>query len=417
MNDKLSCWILVLSLLGAAHCVAAENWPAWRGAASDGVATAGEYPQRFSSDENVVWKVPLPGRGCSTPVVWGNQIFVTCGINGHDGVVCYDFLGEELWRQQFGVERSGRNRAGSGSNPSPVTDGEHLVVYYKSGTVAGLTLDGSINWQGNLQEKYGEDKMWWDLGTSPVLAAGNAVIHVMNAGPCYIVALDLETGDVAWKQDRTYDTAVESDQGYTTPSVYRHGDQEVIVAAGSDHVTGHDARTGELLWECSGLNPSKNRAWRMIASPVLADDMVIVPYGRGGWLAAVRLEGSGDVTDSHIVWNKSMDSPEVPTPVVAGGKIILLSMRGHVSCHDVTNGEQLWWADLPRNRNRYFASPVLAGNTLYCAREDGMVFTCEINVGLTVVAENDLGEQLIASPVPIRGQLLVRGSENLYLFQ
>jgi outer membrane protein assembly factor BamB len=113
-----------------------------------------------------------------------------------------------------------------------------------------------------------------------------------------------------------------------------------------------------------------------------------------------------------------MDSPEVPTPLVVGDRIILITDRGHVSCHDVATGEQHWWADLPKNRNPFYSSPVLAGNTLYCTREDGTIFSCEINDrGLTVVAENDLGEQLIATPIPIRNQLLVRGSETLYMFQ
>ena len=107
-----------------------------------------------------------------------------------------------------------------------------------------IDLAGKIAWQVNLQQEYGEDKMWWDLASSPVIAAGNAAIQVMNAGECYVVALDLADGSVAWKQDRTYETAVESDQGYCSPCVYRQGDREVIVAGGSDHLTGHDARSG-----------------------------------------------------------------------------------------------------------------------------------------------------------------------------
>ncbi len=420
MIKKVGPLFVMAFLLGILPASAAENWPQWRGPTNDGVAAEGAYPREFStaSDaESLVWKIALPGRGCSTPAVWEDQIFVTCAIDGHDGVVCYDFAGKQLWRQQFGPERPGKHKNGSGSNSSPVTDGKHLVVYYKSGTVACLDLAGNVAWQVNLQQKYGEDKLWWDLASSPILAADNAVIQVMNDGQCYLVALDLATGSVAWKQDRTYETAEESDQGYCTPSVYLRGGKEIIVASGSDHVTGHDARTGEKLWECGGMNPNNEHAWRVIASLVVAHDTAIVPYGRGSRLLKLQLDGSGDVTKSKPLWNIDVEAGDVPTPVVTGDRVLLLSDKGLVTCLDFATGQPLWSADLPKSRHRYYASPVLAGDTLYCSREDGVVSSCEINGGLTVVAENNLDEQLIATPIPIRGQLLVRGSEHLFLFR
>ena len=135
----------------------------------------GDYPVKFSSTEGVAWKAKLPGVGTSTPAVWGDRIFVTCGIKGdggevRDGVMCFDMNGKELWRHEFGPERKGKNQHASGSNPSPVTDGENLVVYYKTGTLACLDLAGKEKWKINLQDKYGKDTLWWDLGTSPVLA-------------------------------------------------------------------------------------------------------------------------------------------------------------------------------------------------------------------------------------------------------
>lgn len=421
MIAKLCSSLFVLALLASPGIAAAENWPQWRGPENNGIAAEGTYPQNVSpaedSGENLAWKIDLPGRGCSTPIVWGEQIFVTCGIDGQDGVVCYNFEGNELWRQQFGPERPGKHRNGSGSNPSPVTDGKHLVVYYKSGTVACLDLNGNIVWQENLQDKYGADKMWWDLASSPVIAAGNAVIQVLNAGDCYLVALNLADGTEAWKQDRTYETAVESDQGYCSPSVYRHGEKEVIVAGGSDHLTGHDASTGELLWQCGGLNPNNDQMWRMIASPVVDGDAVVLPYARGTRVLKVKLGGTGDVTDTHKLWELEVRDCDVPTPIAGDGLIIVLSGRGHVVCLDSDTSEQLWSADLPKSGADYYCSPVLAGKTLYCGREDGVLFKCDVEDGLIVVAENDLGEQLLATPVPIRGQLLVRTADHLFLFR
>src|SRR6478672_2783226 len=132
---------LGLTFVIALQCAigtAAENWPQWRGPMGTGVGAAGEYPAKFSSDEGLAWKAKLPGNGTSTPAVWDDRIFVTCGIDGRDGVVCYDMNGKELWRHQFGRERPGKNPHATGSNPSPVTDGNHLVVYFKSGTLACL---------------------------------------------------------------------------------------------------------------------------------------------------------------------------------------------------------------------------------------------------------------------------------------
>jgi len=394
-----------------------DSWPQWRGPAGNSVAAAGKYPTEFSVDENVAWKVELPGRGSSTPAVWGEQIFVTCPIDGNDGVVCYDFAGTELWRQAFGREREGKHRNGTGSNPSPVTDGKHVVVYYKSGTVACVSLDGKTLWQTNLQDKYGEDTLWWDLGTSPVLAAGNAVIAVMQEGDSYLVALDLESGDVAWKQNRNYQCPRESDQSYTTPYLANIDGRDVLVTWGADHLTGHDAASGELVWECGGFNPENSGQWRVIASPATDNEVAIVPYGRGEFVAAVSLQkASGDITDTHRLWERTQIGTDVPSPLIHGQQVVLLGDKGKVYGLDKLSGDQVWQARLPKAKAKYFSSPVLAGDTLYCAREDGVVIVSKLtDAGLEVLAENDMNESIIATPIPLRGQLLVRGENHLFL--
>jgi len=396
------------------------NWPQWRGPAGTGVAAPGAYATEFSADANVRWKVGLPGRGSSTPAVWGDHIFVTCPIDGEDGVVCYDFAGEELWREKLGKERDGKHRNGTGSNPSPVTDGEHVVVYFKSGTVACLDVSGALRWQVNLQQLYGKDTLWWDLGTSPVLAAGNAVIAVMQEGESYLVALDLGTGEPAWKQPRQFECARESDQAYTTPVVREIAGREVIVTWGADHLTGHDAETGKPLWSCGGFNPENQGMWRVIASAAVDNEIAVVPYGRGEFLAAVELgDADSDITATHRLWEKSGLGSDVPTPILVGAHVLLLTDKGDVYFLDKMTGEELWQDKLPRGRDKYYASPVLAGDTLYCAREDGTIMTATIDTsasgGLNDIVENNMGEPVIATPVPVRDQLLVRGEQHLFL--
>jgi outer membrane protein assembly factor BamB len=371
----------------------------------------------FSADEHVAWKVELPGIGSSTPAVWGDHIFVTCPIGEQDGLVCYSFAGKELWRKELGPQRKGKHRKGSGSNPSPVTDGTHVVVYFKSGTLACLNFAGEVEWQINLQEKYGEDTLWWDLGTSPVLAAGKVVMAVMQESDSFLVALNLDNGDVAWKQARDYPCPEESDQSYTTPFVIKQDRQEVVVSWGADHLTGHEAATGKLLWECGGFNPKESPQWRVIASASGDSQVAVVPYGRGEFLAGINLQqASGDITASHRLWEKSGMGTDVPTPIVHGEQILLLTDKGKVYCLDKMTGEELWTGKLPRGKGKYYASPVLAGKTLYCAREDGIIMACTLDDnGLQSTQENDLGEPLMATPVPVRGKLLVRGETHLFL--
>jgi hypothetical protein len=205
---------------------AAENWPQWRGPLGTGVAAAGDYPVTFSDTEGVAWKVKLPGKGSSTPAVWGDRIFVSCAIGespeaigfgrgrmkestAKDGLVCYDMQGNELWRRELGTERPGKHPNGSGSNPSPVTDGKHVVVFYKSGTLACFDVVGKELWRTNLHERFGKDTLWWDLGTSPVLANGRAVVAIQQSPWGQGARYGRSSGDDAGEPSQSYLVALD----------------------------------------------------------------------------------------------------------------------------------------------------------------------------------------------------------------
>lgn len=402
----------VLLLCAAATLDAADNWPQWRGPDGGAAGADGEYPVKFSADDGVAWKVELPGLGSSTPAVWGDKVFVTCGIDGQDGVVCYDVNnGQELWKKSLGPEREPKHRNGSGSNPSPVTDGEHVVVYYKSGRVACLDMAGKELWQVNLQDKYGKDTLWWDLGSSPIIAGENAVVAVMHAGQGYLVALDLATGDEAWKQDRTYERPEESDQAYTTPQLVKVDGRDVIVTWGADHLTLHDAATGELVRSREGFNPTNEGMWRVIASAPVHDGVAIVPWGRGKFLSGIRL--GADPQDDEV-WVKEGVGADVPTPAVHAGSVYVLGDDGRVWRLDSSTGKEHWNGRLPRSKDKFYASPSVAGGKLYCANEGGKVFVASAGDKFEVLAENDMGEKVIATPVPVRGGLLIRGEKHLF---
>ncbi len=410
LNLLISSIILSLSLPAVA-----DNWPQWRGPDGNSIAGAGSFPSEFSSTENVLWKATLPGVGSSTPIVWENQIFVTSGKEGQDCVTAYDWKGEVQWQETLGEERPGKHKNGSGANSSPITDGENLYVYFKSGTVASLTLDGKVNWKMNLQEKYGEDTLWWDLGTSPVFAGGHIVIAVMQEGESYVVALNPVDGSVAWKVDRTFPVKEESGQSYTTPYVAEIDGQESIVIWGADRLTGHDPKDGKELWICEGFNPEDNAMWRGIASPAGTAGIAVVPFGRTKFCAGVKLGGNGNITETGRLWERDDLGADCPTPVGRDGKVYVLSDRGQINCIEAATGKDIWMDAIPRAAAKYYSSPILAGDQLYCAREDGMLTTVQVSdSGMKVLAQNDMGERLAAAPVPINGKLLVRGVDHLF---
>lgn len=400
--------------LACASLAQANDWPSWRGPRATGVALGENYPTEWSSEKNIKWKIELPGLGASTPVVWEDRIFLTCGIDGKNTVLCLDRSGEKLWQAEAGREKPGKHKKATGSNPSAVTDGERVFVYFKSGDLAAFDVNGNQLWHVNLQEKYGEDTLWWDLGTSPVLTKDAVVVAVMHSGPSYLVAFDKASGKERWKQDRNLGAPEEAAQSYSTPVVLDHNGQETLVCLGADHVTGHDATSGKELWRVGGLNPRQDKYFRSIASAVVADGIVVAPYARGSTITAIKLGGSGDVTKSHIVWERDDLGADVPTPVAADGKVYVCTDKGKVECLDIQTGKTLWSVEAPRNRNAFSSSPILASGKLYITREDGVTFVID-TASKKIVAENKLnGEFTVATPVFVDGEILLRTHESLY---
>jgi outer membrane protein assembly factor BamB len=408
-------YLVAILLFSWSYSARADNWPQWRGPKGTSVAEAGDFPTESSYFENVLWKVLLPGVGCSTPIVWEDQIFITSGDKGQDSVQAYNWHGQMIWQKKLGPERPGKHRNGSGANSSPITDGKNLYVYFKSGTVASLTLNGKLNWKINLQEKFGEDTLWWDLATSPVFAGGHIVIAVMQEGDSYVVALKPSDGSVDWKVDRTFPVQKESGQSYTTPHVMKIEGRETIIIWGADRLTGHDPQDGKVLWTCEGFNPQDQPMWRVIASPAITEGIAVVPFGRTKFLAGVKLGGIGNITATGRLWERYDLGTDCPSPVGRKGKVFLLSDRGEIHCIKATTGKDLWVDAIPRASAKYYSSPILAGNILYCVREDGVLTVIKVGEdGMEILSQNNIGERLVASPVPVNGKLLVRGREHLF---
>jgi outer membrane protein assembly factor BamB len=416
MKYTLNVFIALVLMTGT---VQAQNWPQWHGPGANGIADQGDYPVVFSATENLLWKAELPGKGGSTPIVWKDRIILTSGIGegteGEDGVLCFDRAGKLLWQVKLGRQIPGRNARGSGSCPSAVTDGERVFVFFKSSTVAALDFNGKILWKTNLMENYGEISYFWDLGSSPVLADNNVVFSVMHEGSSYLLALEQATGRVAWKADRNYSCGRESAQSYTTPLVIREGNRSTLVAWGADHLTGHDAATGNLVWSYGGFNPDKRSAWRTIASPVVYRDIIMIPYGRGRYIAAMKSGGSVNMTEKEFLWQKTDIGTDVATPVVSNGKVYILGFNGKIWCLDIVTGEELWQSSLPPGNGVFYSSPVLAGDKLYICSDEGVFYVCEISPkGLQVLNQTKFEDYVVATPVLIWDKILLRGTKNIY---
>ena len=396
------------------------NWLNWRGPSQNGSSTQTNLPRALSPKE-LQWKIALPGIGCSTPIVVDGLVYLTAPANGKDTIVCVDGAGVKKWASNFGKESPGRHRNGSGSNASPVSDGQGVFAYFKSGTLAAVELDGSIRWQIDLVKKYGKASMFWSHGTSPVLTEKYVIMARICAGDSWLAAFDKQNGELAWKVERNYKTPKEGDQGYATPLVIDHAGVESILVWGAEHLTLHNASDGQTVWSCGGFNVKKVELCPSVASPVLVGDMIVVPSGRNDRrkpiLHGIKMVGEGDQTKTAHQWKREDASTFVPTPCVRDEHIYMVRDKGEVECLDPKTGKTIWADKLPKNRSKFYSSPLVADAMIYAPREDGVVFTIKVGDGkFELESTNDLGESVIGSPIVFGNRVLVRGAKHLFCF-
>lgn len=410
--------LCVVSTLAVARAEDISDWPSWRGAKASGSIETGSYPTKFEPS-TVKWQAELPGKGCSTPIVSKGRIYVTAPVEGMDSVMALDANGKQLWKTSFGPEDKGKHKNGSGSNSSPVTDGNSLFVYFKSGTFVALNLEGKELWKHDTTALYGKVNMFWDFGTSPVLTEKYAILVRMHTGDSWIAAFNKSDGKLAWKVDRNYEVPTEVDQCYTTPLVINFDGQESILTWGAEHLTIHSSSDGKLLWSCGGFNPEANKLWPAIATPVIAQQHAIIAFGRNDrnipLLFGIKLTGKGDVTETNHSWKRTDVGTFVPTPIVYRDRVYVVGDQGELECLEPTTGKSIWKDQLPKNRNKFYASPLIAGDKLYAIREDGVVFVVNIAAGKhELESENDMQESIIGSPIPLGNAILLRGEKNLF---
>src|SRR5687768_2858612 len=406
---------LGLVMAACAMTVAAEDWPHWRGPSRNGVSTEKGLPLRWTATENVAWKQPLPERSGSTPIVSGDRIFLNVAQGDALWLWALDrATGATAWRRPLGGGNT-TLRKHNMSSPSPVTDGKTVYVMSGTGILKAFDFKGSELWARDIQKDYGRFGLNWGYASSPLLV-GDAlfvqVLHGMNTDdPSYLLRLDSATGKTRWRVERPTDAVRESPDSYTTPALVERGAQREVVVTGGDYVTGHDLATGRELWRAGGLNPGRDPFYRIVASPVVAGDLVIAPT-RVKPLLAIRAGGRGDVTKSHRVWAFE-NGPDVPTPVTDGTHVYVVTDKGIAWCLDLRTGKVLYGPERLKP-GTYSASPVLADGRIYVTSEDGVTSVLEAGPAFKLLAENALDEFTLSSPAISNGRIFLRTEKHLY---
>ena len=396
--------ILALILLASA-----QDWPRFRGPNGTGVSDATTVPAKWT-DKDVNWKATLPGRGHSSPVLWGDRVFLTSADlkKGERYLLCLSTSdGREFWRRRFGFSRYKTSKRNSYASNTPAADADRVYVLWqttKESALHAFDHDGKPVWKADL----GGYKAGHGTGSSPIVTGDMVIVCNDQDGDSFLAAFDRSTGEIRWKTPRIGDRAC-----YSTPCVYvRAGhDPELIFTHSFRGITGVDVRTGRKNWEIKVFGTHKQRA---VGSPVLFGDLVI---GSSGFtsseknVVAVRPDASAKETGAREVYRLQDRVPHVPTPLVVGERLYLWSDLGIVSCVDAATGKRVWQG---RVEGRYHGSPVSAGGRIYCIDQKGVVAVVATGDRFKLLARNDLGEPASSTPAIADGVMYVRTWSRLH---
>lgn len=426
---------------------AASQWPGWRGPQANGVATDAHPPTQWSETNHVQWKVTIPGRGSSTPILWDDQVFILTAIptgpeaaaetadasgqppdrserprrgggGGGGGMVdrptrAQQFTvlsfdrktGKQRWTQspRTQLPHEGHHKDHGFASASPVTDGKHLIVSFGSFGLYGYDLKGKLLWEKDLgdmrtRNSFGE-------GSSPALDGNTVVVLWDHEGDDFIVALDKRDGRELWRQTRDEPT------GWCTPLIVSHGGRKQVIVNGTNKIRSYDLKDGKLLWECAGQTVNA------IPSAVASQDRVFVMSGyRGNALQALRLDRSGDLTGTDgIVWSHAKSTPYVPSPLLVSDTLYFISNNSALlSAFDAVTGKAHFEAERLDGLNGVYASPVAADGRIYVVGRDGNTAVLRQGPRLEILSKNHLDDGFDASPAIVGRQIFLRGRQSLY---
>ena len=405
-------FFVVLILTAVAN---AQNWPQWRGPNLNGLSNEKNLPSRWTTEENVVWKLALPGLSGSTPIIWRDLIFLNLAEGDNLSLWCVNRKkGEVIWKKPLGAGNV-KMRKHNMSSPSPVTDGKNVYVMTGTGLLKSFDFKGNEEWSRDVQKEYGEFGLNHGYASSPLLLDDSLYVQVLHGmktdAPSYVMRIEKKSGKTLWKVDRTTAAIRESPDSYTTPGLLRYGKTVEIIITGGDCVTGHDPATGKELWRANGLNPDNDPFYRIVASPVIFNEMIFIPT-RVKPLLALKAGGRGDITSTHVLWS-TPNGPDVPTPVTDGKYFYIVNDKGVVYCLDAKTGQEIYGQQRLKP-GTYSGSPVLADGKIYITNEEGLTSVFQAGPKFEVIAENALNDYCLSSPAVSDGQIFIKTSGHLY---
>ena len=429
---------LALALL-AGTSLAAADWPSWRGPLGTGTSPETKLPERWSATENVAWKAMLAGQGVSSPIVSGNQIFVTSQVGSgvrapgnHPRLVQggnAEASGERALQAKAAADNrtffvvEAFNRADGKrvwehrlealgtlpgvhdkhnlASPSPVTDGQMVYAWFGTGQIVALDMSGKLVWQRHLGTEISPFDVIWGHSSSPTLFEDSLILLCDHAPMSYLLAVDKRTGKEKWRADRG-----KGKLSYSTPLVVNAAGGPELIVNSSDRVDAYDPRTGAPLWHSGTTNRFP------IPVPVFHDGMIYMSRGyRSGPYMAIRPGGKGDVSKTHVAWEAQTGAPYISSLVHDNGLIFMATDVGGVTVVDAKTGERVWQQ---RIDGIFTASPVAADGKIYFASETGETIVVRSARTPEVIARNDIGQRLMASPAISNGQIFLRTDDQLF---
>lgn len=474
IRTLLICGLLLLATSSTAHAEtldSGQQWPNWRGPLLNGTAPQAKPPVKWSDTENVAWKTEIPGKGSGSPIVWNDRVYLLTAVEvqgesdeadsaetepaereeaeprrrgprgagpggpggpggrgqrgGRGGfgrgenrelkphqfmVICLDKgTGEMVWKQ-VAVEAV-PHEAGHGTNTqasaSPITDGKHLYAFFGSRGLYCYDMEGNLKWKRDLGRM--QTRNAFGEGGTPALHGNKLVVPWDHEGESFVATLDAETGEVLWRQERDELTT------WATPLIVTHNEVDHVVMNGTNRVRSYNLADGELLWECGGqvTNP--------IPSPVHQDGVVYVMTGyRGYAVYAISLDSRGDVTndDDKIIWSRADAGPYIASPVLYEGNLYFTKGRdGILYSVNATTGEPVFGPERLTGLATLYASPVAADGKIYFTSRDGKTKVLQHGSEYKVLADNDLGEGVDASPAISGSQMFIRGEKHLFCLE
>jgi outer membrane protein assembly factor BamB len=398
--------VIITSLILTSMSVArAENWPCWRGPNGDGTSTELNLPTRWDSITNVLWKSPVPGIGHASPVVWGDRLFTVTALpqTQEKLLLCYDALkGDLIWQVTvLKTPFESKHNDNSYASGTPATDGQYVYVSFLDGesvVVAAYDFSGKQIWiqrPGTFSSPHG-------YSCSPVLFKDKVIINGDSKGDAFIAALSRQDGQIIWKIPHKNQA-----HSFSTPIFREIAGRVQMIFCGNKEIASYDPENGSLYWFVKG--PSED----FCSSPVYSEQTGLVLVS-SAWpqrhLLAIKPDGTGDATDTHVVWRSTEGAFYVPSPVCAGPYLISTMTSGQVHCIEAATGKILW----KENLGKQYPSAVLAGGLVYMPNDNGIVTIFRPGPAFESIAKNGIGEKMNASPALANGRIYLRGAKHLF---